>query len=569
MKRLPNIISGQRRGLFARLVANGVVQIVVMVATAWMVKSIFDDFITPQSGQTDGSLLTYAVGIAIAAIAVSLLRMWERVDAERMGQDYTHEVRTGLFTHMTQMSPRVLQGRSRGGVMLRFIGDLNALKQWVSLGVARLTVASVTVFGTLVVLALVNGPLALAVGSALAIGATTIFALGPWLQQKVRDARRRRAQLAANVSEKIASLAVLQAFGQSRRERRRLKRQSTRLTHAMVDRAKAVGVFRGVIELTAGVATGAALVVGAMLVASGATTPGTVVGAMSIVGLLIPALRDLGRVQEYRHGALVSGEKIHDFLEMPKMYASPQNSDVLADGPGRLQFDNVSAAGSINNFSAVAEPGQVIALVGPNGAGKSTVLSLAARLMDPDSGDIYLDSQTIASLNLNLVRRAIGIMTPDLPLLRGSIDKNLRYRWPDAPEQDLDQIRSLCGVDEILESFSEGGATRVSEGGANLSLGQRQRIGLARALLGNPRLLLLDEVDANLDPQAGVVLRRVLETFAGTVLLVTHRLDWVKQADMVWYIEEGKLVESGPPDVLLKDDGPTAQLFQRPRVVGL
>ena len=103
MERLPNIFSGQRRGLFARLVANGVAQIVVMVATAWIIKSIFDGFITPQAGHESASLLTYAIGTVIAAIAIALLRMWERIDAERMGQDYTHEVRTGLFTHMTQI----------------------------------------------------------------------------------------------------------------------------------------------------------------------------------------------------------------------------------------------------------------------------------------------------------------------------------------------------------------------------------------------------------------------------------------------------------------------------------
>jgi len=569
MRSIPNILKGHRRWLMARLVANGVAQAGVMIATAWLVKITFDGAITPSDNTASVSLLWCGVGLGIAAIAIALLRMWERIDAERMGQHYTHEVRTGLFAHMNRLSPRVLQRRSRGGIVLRFIGDLTALKQWVSLGVARLTVASVTTVITLTILAFINAPLALVVGAALAVGALSTYSLGGWLQNAVREARRRRARLAANVSEKIASLAVVQVFGQSHREKRRVNRQSGWLMDAMIARARAVGAFRGMVELTAALASGGALLAGAALVSAGNTTPGTVVAVMSIVGLLVPALRDLGRVQEYWHGAVVSREKITDFLAMPVLDTAPKQAEELPPGPGELRFTDVSISKDVGGFNGCARGGQVVALVGPNGAGKSTLLSLAARLMDPIQGTIHLDGQDISQVEPASLRRAVGVMTPDLPLLRGSIARNLSYRWPAASEQALTHARALCGIDEILAELPRGINTRVTEDGANLSLGQRQRIGLARAILGNPRLLLLDEVDANLDHGAALALRRVLSEYPGTVLLVTHRLDWVRLADQVWHIEQGQLVEAGSPDQLLTTDGPTARLFHRPKVVRL
>ncbi len=571
MVRIPKILVGRRKWLMARLVANGVAQAGVMILTAWLVKLIFDGFVSPDTTlpvDVAASLPWYGVGLLVAAVAIALLRMYEHVEAERMGQDYTHEVRTGLFNHMSAVSIRTLQRRSRGGVMLRFIGDLTALKQWVSLGVARLTVAGVTSVVTLTILASVNGVLALVVGSTLVAGGVAAYVMGGWLQRAVREARRRRVYLAANVSEKIASLAVVQAFGQTEREQRRVRRQSNRLMLAMVGRARAIGTFRGMVEAVAAVASGGALFAGALLVSSVSITPGTVVAVMSIVGLLMPAMRDLGRVQEYWHGAVVSREKIDDFLAMPMLASAATDAADLMVGPGAVTFENIRVAGSLNNFTATAAAGEVIALVGPNGAGKSTLLALLARLMDPDAGRVCIDGAEITGVSMASLRRAVGMVSPDLPLLRGTIERNLRYRWPAAPAEALSQASALCGIDAMLADFSLGIETRLTEDGANLSLGQRQRIGLARAILGEPRLLLLDEVDANLDPGAAAALRRVLADYRGTVLLVTHRLDWLKLADTVWYIEQGVLIESGPPTQLLGRDGPTSRLFQRPRLVG-
>lgn len=566
MNTRPPIVKGRCAGLLVRLIANGIFQSAIMVGTAVLMKSVFDHFMGPARAPA-ADLGLYAAGFAAAALVLAALRMLERVDAERLGQEYTHEVRMGLFQHLGDLSPRLLQRRSRGGVLLRFVGDLTALKQWVSQGLARLMVAGVTTFGTVAALAFINVELALLVGAALTAGTVAVLALGGWLQKEVRDVRRRRARLAGNVNEKIAMLGVIQVHGQLQRERCRVERQSGRLMKAMINRAKAIGALRGVIELTTGMASAGAVLLGAVLVGAGRATPGTVVAAMSVVGLLVPALRDLGRVQEFWQGVLVAWEKIDDFLALPSEMKEIASAPRLAAGPGRLEFADVSVKGALYGFSAAAEAGQRVAIVGPNGAGKSTLLALAARLVAPDAGRVLLDGQDIGRLGVDSLRREVGVVSRDLPLLRGTVDRNLRYRWPEAPEEALAWVRALCGIDELLAELPEGGESRVTEDGANLSLGQRQRLALARALLGGPRLLLLDEIDANLDPRAGAVLQRILREYPSTLLMVSHRLDWVAMADCVWHVGKGTLLESGTPEQLLRGDGPTARLFQRPSVV--
>ncbi|OEU81962.1 MAG: ABC transporter [Desulfobacterales bacterium S5133MH4] len=545
---LPSIIKGRRARIFFRLVANGLAQALTTIITVLLVRSAFDELTRTLAVVQSSLVLQIGSALAVVAVCMGWLRMKERVDAERMGQNYIHQVRMILFEHLSTLAPRALQMRSRGAIVLRFIGDLGALKRWVSLGLARIIVAGITTVFSLLALSIINWRLSVVVTAVLSSGALYAFKLGKQIRQTVTESRRRRSHLAANVNEKVAAMTVVQVFGQSDRERRRISRQSRRLTNSLVARAKKIGLMRGITQSITALASGAALLMGAYEVASGRATPGTVVAAMTIVGLLVPALRDLSRVYEYWQEAGVSSRKIIDFLRTPSLVQELPGAPDLKPGPGSLAFDGVSLSRAIKNVTIAADPGKLIALVGPNGAGKSTLMSLAARLIDPDKGKILLDGQHLARHSLKSVRRAIGMVSPDLPLLRGTVDKNLRYRWPKAPVAEINRVRALCAIDKVLTELPEGDQTRVTEGGANLSLGQRQRIELARALLGNPAILLLDEADAHLDLDAGATLKRILDEYTGTVLWVTHNLDRLAIADSIWHLEDGRLVGVSTPN---------------------
>lgn len=559
---LPRIWQDHSRILLLRLVLNGLFQAAVTVTTALLVKLTFDTFITAQAAAPQHLLGWIAAGFLTAAACGAWLRLTERSDAEKLGQDYIHRLRLTLYRHMSQVPPRTLQKRSRGGMMLRFVGDLGAIRQWISLGLARLLVAGITIGATLLALTALNSLLALMVGSILVLGALCALALGRPMQAAVREARRRRAYLAGNISEKINAMAVVQVCGQTRREHKRLERQSQRLKEAMVSRARVIGKLRAVTEGTTALATAAALLLGALVVGSGQATPGMVVAVMSIVGLLMPPMRDLGRVHEYWQGAQVARQKIHEFLSMPASAHADNRTRRLKHSNGLLEFRSVSAQGSLQRFSAVAQPGRVIAVVGPNGAGKSTLLALAACLMEPDKGRVLLNGKAVSRLSPGSLRRAVGMVSADLPLLRGTIERNLTYRCPKASATEIARAKALCGLDTLLAELPDGAQTRLSDGALNLSLGQRQRIALARAILGNPGLLLLDEADVNLDPAARRIFQQVISGYEGTVLMVTHHLDRVRLADEIWHLRDGRLVEKGTPDELFSNgEGATARLF--------
>jgi ABC-type multidrug transport system fused ATPase/permease subunit len=489
------------------------------------------------------ALLPFAAALTGAAAGFGYLRGRERVDAELLGQSYVHSLRRVMYEHLTAISPRTLQRRSHGALLMRFVGDLKAVARWVSLGLSRMLVGGVFVAGALSALAFVSAPLALAVGVVLAAGAVAALLSAQTLEQRSRKARRRRSRLATNMTEKVASISVVQVFGQTDREQERVRRESRRLRKAMVGRAKAIGRMRGLAEVTALIATVAVLVVGAREVGSGAATSGTIVAALAIVALLANPIRDLGRVTEYWTNSRVSMEKVRTFLATPRIEEPDDGVPDLVVGAGRLTFENVSVAGALEGVSATAEPGSFTVITGPNGAGKSTLLSLAARLIEPDSGAVHLDGQDLARFSLASVRRAISMVAPDLPLLRGTVEDNLRYRWPDAPEDEVARASRLLSVDRLLEELPEGGQTRVVEGGRNLSAGQRQRIALARALLGDPRVLLCDEADVNLDHEARQLVDEVVRTQRGrtTLLVVSHRPEILEWADAIWRMENGRL----------------------------
>lgn len=330
----------------------------------------------------------------------------------------------------------------------------------------------------------------------------------------------------------------------------------------MVCQAGVTGQLRGISEATTAIASGLVLIIGAVEVSGGQTTPGTVVASMGIVGLLNSPLRNLARVYEYWQGASVARQKILDFLNSVSFVDEVDFAADLRPGPGCLQFLNINISGSVKDFAATVEPGQKVALVGPNGAGKSSLLMAVARIVTPESGKILLDGQDLAKHSLSSLHRAISMLGPDLPLMRGTVESNLRYRWPEAPEVELARVIRLCGIDDILQELPDALETRIAEGGGNLSPGQRQRIALGRAMMGMPAVLLLDEADENLDPKSSLIIDRVLAEYTGTMIAVTHRHARAAAADVIWHLQAGRLIEAGSPQELLKRDGATRRLFQ-------
>ncbi len=543
--KLPPIFSPQRKIKFIWLGLNGALQAAMAISFAILVKNIFDHYIRAN----DMPFLFWQSAVPFIAIALitSWLKYKERTDAEALGQDYVHELRNRMFSRLCRTELRQLDHQRRGDIILRFASDLTAIKQWISLGLARMIVAGITLITAITALCFINLTLALTVGSVLLVNALLSGFLGHRLQHSFREARRSRSYLANNLTEKIASITTVKISGQRQREKNRIKQQSQRLVSAMVTRAQAIGMHRAVTEGSLLIATSLALLVGVMLTKNGdsAISAGTVVAAMIFVALLNQPLRNIGRLYEYWHGATIAYEKLDRFLVKTGAARREHPKDI---GAGVITLTNLKDFNGKKFANLTIKPGRKIVILGKNGAGKSSLLAQISGLMRPSSGQVTLDNFNVSKLHERFLKSTIGMVSPELPLLKGSIRKNICYRWPTAPADEIQRVIDCCGLNAMIARHADGLDRRVTEGGSNLSLGEQQRISLARALLGSPQILLLDEADSFLDGKAQELFAAIIQNYAGTIIMATHNVDHILLADQIWLIKNGGISWVGAPD---------------------
>lgn len=530
---LPAILAGRRRRILLRLIANGIGQALAGLAAALAMRQVFDRHFGDQAAPPDSvSLAVLGAALASAAVAAALLRWLERVDSEKLGQAYARDIRACLFDHLSRVPARQLQQRRQGGLVLRFVSDMTALRNWASRGLARLWVGGVMALGVLTGLAYLDRALAAVVATTIGFGVAATWATHAALDQRVRMARRRQGSLAANINEKLARLAVVQAFGRRSDESRRIAQQSRRLQRAMVSRARIAGLSIAIAALTGSLASLGVLLVGA---SSSGASRGTVVAAIALVGLLITPLHQLGRIAELWRSASLSREKLEQVLDSgTPLVNAPNPVKLSARGAASVHFESVSVDGALEPLTATAEPEQRILITGPHASGKSTLLLLVPRLAEPTAGRVDIDGVDIARISLGSLRRAVSMATDDLPLLRGTLRANLCYRKPGASASEVRRTLGLCGLDQLVARLPHGIDTMLSESAANLSQGERRRLMWARALMGDPRVLLLDDVDANLDADTQQQLARLLREYRGTVLMTAQQPLAHVSPDAIW-----------------------------------
>lgn len=463
--------------------------------------------------------------------------------SERMGYELVRGLRMKMYRHLQGMSPRQLMGRSRGGLLLRFTGDLSMLRTWLSRGLARGLVAAIIAIVVLGVVASLNLRLAATVAGVLCVGTAGLRFFGPRLYRITRKVRRRRSLLTSNVDEQVHSLAVVQVSGRSGGEHDRLSRQNDAMTEAQFETARIRGWMLGIASASGWLAIGGVLVVGALDLVAGNTSVGVIVAAVIACRQLTGPVRRLALSYDYWERAQVSKRKIADFLNSRSRDLDEAGLRELGIRHAEIEFRGVSVAGALHGLSGRVPGGRILAIVGPEGAGKSTLLQLVAGLHEPDAGQVLIDGQAVEQFTLRSRLRRIGMVGPELPLMRGTLRRNLTYRRPSVSDEELRRVVALCHLDELITELPEGLGHWIVEGGRNLSAGQRQRIALARALMGNPRILLLDEPTTNLDGNSKQIIRQVIGRHLGTVMLVTHDPDEARMADEVWWIEDGRVVE--------------------------
>ena len=539
-RRLPRIIAGPRGALMARLLVNGVGQAAVTFGIAWLTRQALTDSAISDAGNLRIATLG---GLILAALSMFGLRVLERIDAERLGQDYVAKVRLRLFSRLAASASPFNEPPRFGLTMTRMITDLNGLKKWVSIGVARMSVAAITVFGCLVALSYFNVVLAGTAGALVGFVVLCGWTVTPTLRGRVRDARRRRGALAANLGEKLSALATVVHFDRTRKEWRRLRTHSRRLSRAMVRRMRVAAVLRSIPDLAFPISLAIVL----QLAIMGQLTRGEIVASLTLLAVMVSSLREISRAWEYRVSFEESRLRLVAALAHSPIRESKRSVELADnDAPVSLEFDNVDVrANGLEGISARFDAGARILLSGPGGSGKSTLLALAARFIDPDSGRVLLDGMPMRRLSLSCVHQAVQLVSPTLPLLRGTVADNLAYGATVGDSDWIARVAEICRLDEFGRSTTAKLNDRVAEKGQNLPEGLRARLALARALVARPRLLLIDDPVFSTDPEAKLALDGAMAACDATVLIVAlEHQDFA--CDSMWWLENGRITNRPP-----------------------
>jgi ABC-type multidrug transport system fused ATPase/permease subunit len=556
MSRLPPIAGdGRIRGIaLVALLALG-----QAAATGIAAFATRDVFLAFRDG-ADTLPLRALLLIALAGLAIAGLRVAERVVAERVGQAYAAALRLKLFTHLTRMPARAVSDRRNGALAMRLVGDLAAVRGWVSLGIARLISAAIVLPVAGGVLFLLNPDLGLAATVPIVAGLVLMALAGPQLGPAHRRLRARRARLAADMSERIPHAPELRLMGRMEMERRHLLRRTGQLVDSALTRARGAALLHAVPDAVSGIAAASVFLVALRSGAPGAEAA----GALAALGLMLQPMRDLAGVWDRHRAWIAARDKCDDLLATPVLKRSRQRkAEPLPDAPPAVTFAAVSA-GRLQDIDITAPAGCKVAIIGANGAGKSTLLGLAAGLEQPSAGQVVLGEKVPASLTAGERRRLITMVGTRSPILAGSLRRALTMggggRTDDA---EIIATAGMFGLAHVLERLG-GLDGRLAEGGRNLSAGEARRVLLARTALCRPQLMLLDEPDDALDADGPILVERLLRRSDATALIVTHNLDLARRMDRVWYVEDGRVVEAGPPDDLFNGQGPAAR-FAAPR----
>ncbi|HEY5657583.1 MAG TPA: ABC transporter ATP-binding protein [Myxococcota bacterium] len=533
---LPRIVAGKRRALMVRLLANGVAQAAAAFAIAYLARGALS------AGQGAGEARALRVaGLVIAGLFLLALRALERVDAEHLGQDYVTKVRLRLFERIAALPLRRESAGRFGLTMTRMVSDLNSLRRWVSVGVARMSVASVSVCGILVALAYFDRVAAAVAGGLLLLSAAVAFGLTPALREQVREARHRRGRLAGNVGEKIFAFGTVRHHGGTQRELRRLRRQSRSMTRALVRRMRFSGLLRALPDALFPLAIAALVfLVG---VEGAALSTGDLVVTLLLLGMFVPPVRDLAQAWDYRLSFLEGRRRIEQIFSIPRLRESPGAVALPGAGPVGVAFRDVRVEGVLEAVTAAAEPGDRVLVTGATGSGKSTLLALAARLFDPDAGEVAFDGFALRRIKLGCIETSVRLVSPELPLLRGSVAENIAYGVGADASACVERVAGWCGLDAACAALPRGLDTRVEEKGKNLPAGLRARVALARALAAEPRLLLIDDPLFGVDPEALAALRGALRHTDATCLIAGSDGAALPGIDRIWRLGGGRLHE--------------------------
>ena len=515
--------------------------------------------------------MTLFLGLTILAYFAAFLTNWAQfMVMTNVGQRMLQTMRGDMVRHIQRLPLQYFDRTPAGVVVSRVINDVQTVNELLSNGIIQALSDVLTLGFTVIVMIALAPKLAVVTFAVMPLMAIAVWIFTEKAKIAYRRSRITVATLTGEFAESFAGVRVVQAFAREASSQERFDELNNENRVANIQANTLSSMLLPVVELCNAAATVAVIAYGGWLMVNGRdVTLGILVAFLAYITRFFQPIRTLTQLYNQLQAATAAAEKVFELLDEPVTIHEAKEPITLPRVRGDVEFRDVTFSYGrepvLEGVSFHAEPGEMIALVGHTGAGKTTIASLLSRFYDPIEGSILLDGYDLRDLSFKTLRESIGLVLQDNFLFSGTIADNIRYARPAASDQEVIAAARVANAHDFVTRTPKGYETRVLERAANLSLGQRQLIAIARAVLADPRVLILDEATSNIDSQTELLVQQALGTLlAGrTSLVIAHRLSTIRAADEVLVLDAGRVIERGTHQELLRQHGYYFRLYQQ------